>query len=65
MPIIKFFLQFFMAVPKKKTSASKKGMRRSHIALSKINIFEAKNGDLKLPHHIDMKTGVYRDGVSI
>lgn len=42
-----------MAVPKKKTSKSKRNMRRAHDALSGINIVEDKqSGELRLPHHI-------------
>ncbi len=42
-----------MAVPKRKTSKSKRDMRRSHDALSKTNIVEDKTtGELKRPHHV-------------
>ena len=42
-----------MAVPKKKTSKSKKNMRRSHLALKKVNvIIDKDSGEFKLPHHI-------------
>ena len=42
-----------MAVPKKKTSKSKRNMRRSHQALTPANpVTDAKSGELKLPHHI-------------
>jgi large subunit ribosomal protein L32 len=42
-----------MAVPKKKTSKSKRNMRRSHLALKKINIIiDPDSGEFKLPHHI-------------
>jgi len=42
-----------MAVPKKKTSKSKRNMRRSHHALGKITVSEnATTGELTLPHHI-------------
>ena len=45
-----------MAVPKRKTSTSKKKMRRSHHRLSKVNIIEdKKSGEYKLSHHIDLK----------
>ena len=50
-----------MAVPKRKTSPSKRNMRRSHDALSKPTYVEDKNsGELRRPHHIDLKTGMYR-----
>lgn len=49
-----------MAVPKKKTSKSKRGMRRSHIALGKNTYIEAKDtGTIHRPHHID-ENGMYR-----
>ena len=49
-----------MAVPKRKTSVSKKKMRRSHSKLSAINVSEdKKSGEYKLSHHIDLKTGYY------
>lgn len=41
-----------MAVPKKKTSKSKRNMRRSHHALSKRTVVESQSGELALPHHI-------------
>ncbi|MDR0484409.1 MAG: 50S ribosomal protein L32 [Alphaproteobacteria bacterium] len=51
-----------MAVPKKKTSKSKKNMRRSHLALSKNSFVEdKKTGQLHRPHHVDLTTGTYRD----
>lgn len=44
-----------MAVPKKKTSKSRRDMRRSHHALKAINILEdATTGELKRPHHISL-----------
>ena len=48
-----------MAVPKRKTSVSRKKMRRSHHKLSSPNIIEDKNGEYKLSHHIDLKSGYY------
>ena len=49
-----------MAVPKRKTSVSKKKMRRSHHRLSSANVVEdKKSGEYKLPHHIDLKSGYY------
>ena len=49
-----------MAVPKRKTSVSKKRMRRSHHRLSSINIVEdKKSGEYKLSHHIDLKSRYY------
>ncbi|MGE0044619.1 MAG: 50S ribosomal protein L32 [Hyphomonadaceae bacterium] len=50
-----------MAVPKRKTSPSRRGMRRAHDAL-KANAYieDAESGELRRPHHIDLKTGKYR-----
>lgn len=42
-----------MAVPKKKTSKSRRNMRRSHHALERVNVVEDKTtGELKRPHHV-------------
>ncbi len=47
-----------MAVPKKRTSKSKRNMRRSHHALSPVNYVEDKNtGEIRLQHH--MSEGQY------
>jgi len=49
-----------MAVPKRKTSVSKKRMRRSHHKLPYVNIVEdKKSGEYKLSHHVDLKSGYY------
>lgn len=49
-----------MAVPKKKTSKSKRNMRRSHLALRKINVVvDPVTGEYKLPHHISLIDGTY------
>ena len=49
-----------MAVPKRKTSKSRRNIRRSHHRLSSINIIEdKKSGEFRLSHHIDLKTGIY------
>ena len=49
-----------MAGPKRKTSTSKKNMRRSHHKLSAVNIVEdKKSGEYKLSHHVDLKSGYY------
>ena len=51
-----------MAVPKKKTSKSRRNMRRSHDALSKINVIIDKDtGESRLPHHIDLSNGSYNN----
>ena len=49
-----------MAVPKRKTSKSKRNQRRSHHKVSDVNIVEdKKSGEYKLSHHIDLKSGYY------
>ena len=49
-----------MAVPKRKTSPSKRNMRRSHDSLTKLNIVEDKeSGEPRLSHRIDKSTGIY------
>lgn len=49
-----------MAVPKRKTSNSKKKMRRSHHKLRSVNLIEdKKSGEYKLSHHVDLKSGYY------
>ena len=49
-----------MAVPKRKTSKSKRNKRRSHHHISAINIIEdKKSGEYRLSHHVDLKTGLY------
>ncbi len=49
-----------MAVPKKKTSQSRMGMRRSHHALAAEAFAECKNcGELKRPHHVCAHCGHY------
>ena len=50
-----------MAVPKRKTSPSRRNMRRSHHARAPNSCVEDKEtGELKRPHHIDLKTGMYK-----
>ena len=51
-----------MAVPKRKQSPSRTGMRRAQtMKFSSKNIVEdKKSGEYRLPHHIDLKTGMYR-----
>jgi len=49
-----------MAVPKRKTSPSRAGMRRSHQALVTQAHAECSNcGELKRPHHICSHCGHY------
>lgn len=51
-----------MAVPKKKTSKSRRNQRRSHDALVRINVIVDKNtGEYRLPHHLDNTSGEYRN----
>jgi large subunit ribosomal protein L32 len=51
-----------MAVPKKKTSKSRRDMRRSHHALKSSAQVECKNcGELKRPHHVCGACGHYGD----
>ena len=50
-----------MAVPKRKVSRMKRGFRRSADALKGASYIEDKeSGELRRPHHIDLKTGKYR-----
>lgn len=50
-----------MAVPKRKTSPMKRGHRRSADALKAPTYIEDKDsGELRRPHHIDLKSGMYR-----
>jgi len=50
-----------MAVPKRKTSPSKRNKRRSHHALKSENwVEDAESGEPVRRHHIDLKTGMYR-----
>ena len=49
-----------MAVPKKKTSKSRRDMRRSHHALGSTSVIECPNcGEVKLPHHVCGACGHY------
>tara|TARA_Y100001958_G_C20818886_1_gene274695 strand:+ start:38 stop:217 length:180 start_codon:yes stop_codon:yes gene_type:complete len=50
-----------MAVPKRKTTKSRSGKRRSHNKFISKNIVEdKKSGEYRLSHHIDLKTGTYK-----
>ena len=50
-----------MAVPKSKITRSRRGMRRSHDSLTADTYVESKDtGELHRPHHIDLKTGMYK-----
>ena len=49
-----------MAVPKRKTSKSRRNKRRSHHRIISANIIEdKKSGEFRLSHHIDLITGLY------
>ena len=49
-----------MAVPKIKTSKSRRDQRRSHHKIRIANIIEdKKSGEYRLSHHVDLKTGLY------
>lgn len=49
-----------MAVPKRKVSPSRQGMRRSHDALVKESSMECPNcGELKRSHHVCGSCGYY------
>ena len=49
-----------MAVPKRKTSKSRRDKRRSHHRIKSPNIIEdKKTGEYRLSHHVDLKTGIY------
>jgi len=50
-----------MAVPKRKTSKSRRDIRRSHHRIKSVNIIEdKKSGEYRLSHHVDLKTGLYK-----
>jgi len=50
-----------MAVPKKKTTPSRQGMRRAHHALKAVASVECSNcGARKLPHHVCDSCGHYK-----
>lgn len=50
-----------MAVPKRKTTPSRRGMRRSHDRIRSGTFVEDKDSnELHLRHHINLKTGQYR-----
>ena len=49
-----------MAVPKRKTSKSRRNKRRSHHKIKSANVIEDKKScEFRLSHHIDLKTGFY------
>ena len=49
-----------MAVPKRKTSKSRRNKRRSHHRITNVNVIEdKKSGEYRLSHHVDLKSGLY------
>lgn len=55
-----------MPVPKRRTGSTKKRMRRSHHALTPINVTECpESGEAKLPHRVCTKTGFYKGRVVV
>ena len=49
-----------MAVPKKKISTSRRGQRRAHDALNRLNVVVNKTtGELQLPHQVSLD-GYYK-----
>ncbi|MDF3047974.1 MAG: rpmF [Candidatus Midichloriaceae bacterium] len=54
-----------MAVPKRKTTPSRRNMRRSHDKLKALNIsFDKNTGEPKLGHNISLADGFY-DGKQV
>ena len=50
-----------MAVPKRKTSKSRRDKRRSHHRIKIANVIEdKKSGEFRLSHHVDLRTGLYK-----
>lgn len=50
-----------MAVPKRKISPSRRGMRRSHDKLKPPSFQEdSVTGEKVRRHHVDLKTGMYK-----
>ena len=51
-----------MAVPKRKQTPSRTGMRRAqNMKFSNKNIIEdKKSGEYRLSHHLDLKSGFYK-----
>ena len=50
-----------MAVPKRKTCHSRKKMRQSHDALDTPAMsIDRKTKSVHRPHHVDLRTGMYR-----
>ncbi len=55
-----------MAVPKRRTSRSRQGKRRSHLRLTEPNVtYCTKCGHPKLSHRACRRCGFYRDGLYV
>ena len=56
-----YFRGLDMAVPRKKMTKSRIGMRRSGQKMQTVTwIEDKKSGELRRPHHVDLKSGTYR-----
>ena len=54
-----------MAVPKRKTTPSRRNKRRSHDSIGPLNFSECNNcGELKISHHVCPSCGFYGHGNS-
>jgi large subunit ribosomal protein L32 len=49
-----------MAVPKKKTSKSRKGMRRAHDHVAKPTVIYCECGEPTVPHRVCASCGTYK-----
>ena len=50
-----------MAVPKKKKSKARRDKGRANLALKQPTyVVDQDSGEYRRPHHIDLKTGMYR-----
>lgn len=49
-----------MAVPKKRTSKTKRNMRRAHDAISAPSFVIEADGSVRRPHRLNLETGMYR-----
>ena len=50
-----------MAVPKRKTSKSRRNMRRAHDGLTPVGVVvDRHTGEYRLPHRINPKDGMYK-----
>jgi len=50
-----------MALPKRRTSKSKRNMRRAHDKIAGPNVIACPQcGEAKLPHHVCLNCGTYK-----